>query len=539
MIRRDTGGYYRAMRGCSLRAGLGLAAALTLACHSTERHASRVVIGIRADPGTVNVYTATNATAQEVADLLFLRLADEQDDAAKGPPTLAPSLARSWEWEEDGRALRVHLDPKATWSDGRQVTSEDVVFSDRAARSPDVGWVGADVKELISEVTAPDATTVVFRFTKTYPYRLLDASEGNIVPAHAWGTVPLADWPKHAFVEAPATTGPFRLGRYVPKEQLQLTRNPSYLNAPLPRLDEVVFRILPDMETLVNEVIAGGVDVVPNISEEASKRLQGRDDVRVVRAPDLSYTFVCWNTSRAPFEDASVRRALTLSIDRRAIIETLAPGTGRPSYSPIPSALWAHDDGVERLDFDPAAAAKLLEEAGWVDRNGDGIRERNGKPFRFELETNQGSALRGAVVEMIATQLLKVGVEAVPRLYEFGASNEKHRKHDFDAFVGGWRESTKVDLKSVLHSSAREGGYNFGLYENAELDALIDRARGEPDVAVARDLWSRAQRIVAHDQPFTFLFEADRLHAVRKGLEGFHPTLRSALTGLEEWRWER
>jgi len=96
-----------------------------------------------------------------------------------------------------------------------------------------------------------------------------------------------------------------------------------------------------------------------------------------------------------------------------------------------------------------------------------------------------------------------------------------------------------VDLKSVLHSDARENGYNFGLYSSPELDRLIESAREEKDVAVARDLWSRAQRIVAHDQPFTFLFEADRLHAVRKGLAGFHPTLRSALTGLEEWRWER
>jgi peptide/nickel transport system substrate-binding protein len=527
------------MRGRILRAGVGLCFLLVLACRAPERLGGRVVIGIRADPGTVNIYTATNATAQEVADLLFLRLADERDDAAKGPPTLAPSLAQSWEWRDDGRELRVRLDPKAKWSDGKPITAEDVVFSDRAARSPEVGWAGSDVKELISDVAAPDPSTVVFRFTKAYPYRLLDASEGNIVPSHAWGTIPLADWTKHAFVEAPAASGPFLLGRYVPKEQLTLTRNRSYVKAPLPHLDEVVFRILPDMETLVNEVIAGGVDVVPNISEEAAKRLSGRDDVRVVRAPDLSYTFVCWNTSRAPISDVGVRRALTLAIDRGAIIETLAPGTGRPSYSPIPSALWAHDPGVEHLDYDPAGAAALLEKAGWIDKDGDGIREKNGKPFRFELETNQGSALRGAVVEMIVGQLRKAGVVAVPRLYEFGASNEKHRKHDFDAFVGGWRESTKVDLKSVLHSEARENGYNFGLYANPELDHLIESAREEQDVAAARDLWSRAQRIVAHDQPFTFLFEADRLHAVRKGLAGFHPTLRSALTGLEEWRWER
>jgi peptide/nickel transport system substrate-binding protein len=229
---------------------------------------------------------------------------------------------------------------------------------------------------------------------------------------------------------------------------------------------------------------------------------------------------------------------MTLAIDRRAILDTLVPAIARPSVGPIPSVLWAHAGDVERLEHDPEAARRLLHEAGWRDGDGDGILDRGGTPFRFELETNQGSDLRGKIVEMVAAQLRRVGVEASPRLYEFAAFVARHEAHDFDAFVGGWRESTKVDLRSVLHSAAARDGYNYGQYSDPELDAVIDRARDEPDRELARGLWRRAQEIVARDQPFTFLFEQDRLHAVRAGLAGFRPSARSALAGIEEWHWE-
>jgi peptide/nickel transport system substrate-binding protein len=131
-----------------------------------------------------------------------------------------------------------------------------------------------------------------------------------------------------------------------------------------------------------------------------------------------------------------------------------------------------------------------------------------------------------------------VGIEAVPVLLEFGAAIERHERHDFDAFVGSWRESTKVDLKSVFHSASIDGGYNYGSYSDAEVDGLIDRARTELDPARAAAGWRAVQERIARDQPYTFLFESDRLHAVRKGLSGFRPGPRGAYGGLEGWRWE-
>ncbi|HMC82050.1 MAG TPA: hypothetical protein VKL61_02350, partial [Candidatus Polarisedimenticolia bacterium] len=158
-----------------------------------------------------------------------------------------------------------------------------------------------------------------------------------------------------------------------------------------------------------------------------------------------------------------------------------------------------------------------------------------GNPFRFELETNQGSSLRADVVQMVCAQLKRAGIDAVPRTLEFGAFIQRHEKHDYDAFVGSWRESTKVDLKSAFHSASRTAGYNYGLYSDPELDRIIDQARMETDRETARKSWWRAQEIIVRDQPYTFLFERDRFNAVPRDLEGLRPSPRSAYVALEEW----
>jgi peptide/nickel transport system substrate-binding protein len=515
--------------------GLGAAAGPVKPPAATPAAGGRIVIGVRGDVTSFNIYTATNAFTQEVVDLLDLKLAAEQDDFALHPPSFRPGLASSWEWSRDRTSLTFHLDPRARWSDGRPVTAEDVLFSHRAATSAEVAWVGSDVKEFIAGVQAPDPRTVVYRFSQAYPYALLDAVEGNILPRHLYESVPLAQWPKSAFLESKAGSGPFILKRYERGALIELQRNPDYLYAPRPRLDTVVFRILPDEATLLNELLSGGIDVMENVPPDAASRVSASPRLTLVRAPDLSYTFIGWNTARPLFTDVRVRRALTLAIDRAAILEALLPGVGRPSAGPVMSFLWAHDPTLKPLPHDPTEARRLLAEAGWKDSDGDGLLDRQGVPFRFELESNQGSGLRADVAQMVAAQLRPLGIEAIPRVVEFNAFVAKHEKHDFDAFVGTWRESTKVDLKSAFHSASKEGGYNYGSYANAELDGLIDRARAEPDADKARPLWFRVQRLIAADQPYTFLFERDRLHAVPKRLKGFRADPRSAYAGLEDW----
>src|SRR6266571_5146270 len=416
------------MRRWSAFVGLGLAAALfawtgvrQALPGPSSAAGRRLVIGVRGDVTSLNIYTAASAFDQEIADLLYLKLAYEEDDFEHGPPTFQPGLASSWDLSPDGARLTFHLDPRATWSDGGPVTADDVLLSHRAASSPEVAWAGLDVEEFIEDVRASDPRTVVYRFARAYPYELMDAVEGNILPARVFERTPLSEWPKSAFLEAPVASGPFLLKRHEPGALIELVRNPSYLMAPLPRLDTVIFRVIPDEETLLNEVMLGGIDVMENVPPRAAARLESSPRLRLVRVPDLSYTFICWNTSRPLFSDPRVRRALTMAIDRDSIIEALLPGIGRPATGPVLSFLWAHDPDLKPLPFDPEGARRLLEDAGWKDRNGDGVIDRDGRPFRFELETDQASGQRGDVARMVVAQLGRIGVAAVPRVFESGA----------------------------------------------------------------------------------------------------------------------
>ncbi|MGH9748851.1 MAG: ABC transporter substrate-binding protein [Candidatus Polarisedimenticolia bacterium] len=498
----------------------------------------RLVIGVRSDVTSLNIYTAASAFDQEIADLLYPKLAYEADDFQQGPPTFRPGLASSWEFSADGRRLTFHLDPRAVWSDGRPVTAADVLLSHRAASSPEVAWAGIDVKEFIEEVTAPDERTVVYRFARVYPYRLMDAVEGNILPAHVFGNVSLAEWPRRAFLEAPVAGGPFRLRRYERGALLELERNPAYLKAPLPWLDSVVFRVIPDEEALLNELLSGGIDLLENLHPRAAARVEASPRLRLLRVPDLSYTFICWNTARPLFANPLVRRALTLAIDREAIVEGLLPGVGRTAAGPVLSFLWARDPALRPLPFDPDAARRLFGEAGWRDRDGDGLLDHDGRVFRFELETNQGSGQRADAARMVAAQLRAVGVEAVPRVFESGTFIARHETHEFDAFLGSWLESTKVDLRSNFHTAAGDGGYNYGRYGSPELDRVIDRARAVRDPEASRLSWIEAQRIIAYEQPYTFLFERDRLHAAPRHLRLPPLGPRSLYARLEEWSGE-
>jgi len=495
----------------------------------------RVVIGVRGDIDSLNIYTASTILSQEVINLLFLPLAKERDDFADGPPTFEPALATSWTISDDGLTYTFRLDENIRWSDGVPVTSRDVVFSHEAATSAEVGWLGMDVKEFIEKVDAVDDRTVRFRFRKRYPYQLMDAVEGNILPAHHYASIPFAAWPSTGFVTAPVVSGPYRLSSYSQNETITLERNPAWSGPPA-GIARVIFRVIPDVATMLAEIVSGGIDVMENVPSARAGRLRESSKLDLVTMHDLSYTFVCWNLRSSLFADPGVRRALTMAIDRQAIVDGVLFGNGNPLATPIMSLYWAHDPAVAPWPYDPARARALLAEAGWRDTDGDGILDKNGKAFRFTLESNQGSQLRNDVAVMVQDHLKKVGIDAQPRIIEWRAYLQKHAQHDFDAFVGGYREATKVDLKSLLHSASVEGGYNYMGYANPEMDALIDRARVEPDAATAKAHWSRAQALFHEEQPFTVIFEMQRINAVNRRITGVRMTPRSAFVALPSWR---
>lgn len=478
-----------------------------------------------------------NDLTTEVVGQLFLKLAYENPDFETQPPTFRPGLAERWEWSPDHLTLTFYLRRDVVWSDGAPITANDVRFTWEAQRNPEVGWIYAEVKAAIRDVEVVDTHTARFHFERVYTAMFHEAVEGVILPQHAWSALPFADWRNQPewFTTHLVTSGPFTLGPRQPGQQLSLVRNPRFFDAERPRLDTLSFRVLPDKPSQLLALESGAVDFVSGVPGSELDRLARNPDLTLHSVWARHFEYLAWNVENPLFADPNVRRALTLGIDRQAIVDTVWRGKARIGFSPFLAGTWATNRTLTALPYDPAEATRLLTAAGWRDSDGDGVLDQGGKPFRFALITNTGNQPRADTQVLIQAQLAKIGVAVEPRLVEGATLTGDLIAHRFDATVGGWAIDTTMNARYYFHSEEAEGGYNFGAYRNADLDRRLEAATEQPDPASAKPILDQIQEILHRDQPYTFLVEPQRLHASRKRLQGVTPDALFVFGSVADW----
>lgn len=491
-----------------------------------------LVVGTRAEPKTLNPIAITTAEGHQIAALLFHKLLEEQDDFM----SFKPQLAREWSVSDDGLDLTFVLRDDARWSDGAPVTASDVRFTWQVQTDTTVAWPSASIKSRIRDVEVKDARTVVFHFTERYLYQVMDANDGVILPAHLLASVPRKELKTSPFGRSPVGNAEFILARWEAGQYIDLARNPTYAGDS-PRIDRVMIKFIPDVVTLSAQLKAGEIDLLEAVQagDLASIR-EKRSDVNIIDVPSRRMSFVAWNLARAPFNERAVRRALTMAIDRQAIIKNVWGGYAKECTSPIVPLLWAFDPSIEAMPFDGHAARAALESAGYQDSNRDGVLDREGKPFAFELLVNDAQN-RVDAVTLIQAQLKKVGIKVDVRVMEYGAYIDRILAMDYDAAFVEWKVPTKVDLTQLFHSkSKRPQGYNFVSYANPEVDRLIDEALAQREKESARALWSRAQRMIYDDQPYTFIAVPQELTAIDDRFCNITPSAISIFAHIGDWR---
>ena len=534
---------------CSCRflgLGVGLAIGLAAACSGPASpptvadgppvRGGTVVIGGLGDVMTWNPYLAEDQTTDEILSLVYPSLAVEQADYHDHPPSFTPGLATRWERSEDGLELTFFLDPAARWSDGVSVTAEDVAFSFRTQRSPEVAWLGSDAKDAIVDVAPVGANAVRFRFDHTYPYQLMDANEGLIVPAHAWGGIRYSQWRDVDWADRVVSAGPFRKAAHRPQQELVLERNPNYWRDGRPCLDRVIWRPMPSQSGLLAQLLTGDIDLVNGLDPADARRVAADPRLRLVSFPDRGYSQVRWNLRRPFLSDRQVRRALAMAIDRQAIIDVVYLGHGRPSVGPVLSTMWAFNRTLQPVPYDPAAARRLLAAAGWADSDGDGSLDRDGVELAFELLTNSENDLRQDICLLLEANLSRVGVLARPRFVEWGTLLALESDGNFDAIVSGWIEPTLIDLGPLWHSAAPgEPTLNSVGYSNPDVDRLLDAAAAAATFEQQKPLFDRVQELIVEDQPYAFLAETERLVGVSSRVGGAVFNDTSPYVNLEDW----
>lgn len=504
------------------------------------RRGGTVVTGWTAELGGVNkLILPASVINSEVQYRMFLHLVEEQPDFQEHPPTFKPLLAKSWEFSPDHKVLTFHLRDGVVWSDGVPVTAEDVRWTWQAQIHPDVAWEGADSKRWIRDVEVVDPHTVRFHFERAYARQLLDANECPILPKHAWEKLPFSQWRQNNdwFRQNLVVDGPFTLASWEPQQQIVLARNDRYFEKGLPRLDRVVLRQIADQSAGFTQLLSGDLDFISQIAVSDVPRVKASPRLELISFWANLYVAAGWNNEHPLFKDPEVRRALTLAIDRQTIVDTLlGEELGKVADSPVLMSVWAHDDSIQPLPYDPAEARRILAAKGWRDSNGDGVLDKGGKPFAFELLSNAGNQLRADATVMIQDQLKKVGIRATPRLVDFNALIDQTSRGNFEASILGFTTDTSLDLTGNFHSSSIGGdGNNIVRYRNPEVDRLIVEAASQLELAAMKSQLDRIQQIIHRDQPVTFLWESKRLSAVNRRVKDARPSPNFSLFNLKEW----
>jgi peptide/nickel transport system substrate-binding protein len=477
-----------------------------------------------------------DASSNEVGSLIYDGLVRYDKDL-----NLTGALADSWTFSEDCRELTFKLRRDVKWQDGHPFTSADVLFTYQTMVNPKTPAPFKEGYLLVKDVEAVDPYTVRIRYAHPYA-RALDTWSDYVLPKHL-----LEDYAAEGKLREspqnrnPVGTGPYRFQEWQTGEKVVLVANPDYY-AGRPYISRVVYRVIPSQATIFLELKARGVDYVRTLTAFQYARQTDypafRKAFNKFRYPSAYYTFLGFNLKDPRFADLRVRRAFAHAIDKRELIEGVVLGLAREAYGPIRPGTWAYTDDVPRYAFDPARARRLLAEAGWKDRDGDGIVENeNGKPFAFTLLTNQGNDERRKIGEIIQQRLKDVGVKVDIQVIEWAAFIKEYvRPRRFDAVILGLGTGVDPDQYVVWHSSQTgPDRMNLTSFSNPEVDRLLEIGRATCDRRDRVRYYHRIQEILAEDLPMLFLYFKDELPVVASRFHGIKVAPAGILYNFDKW----
>ena len=484
------------------------------------------VIALSSDPGVLNPLLYTSANAGMVYAEIHDGLAEMGDDLS-----YHPRIASRWEIAPDGLSVTYHLHPWR-WSDGQPLSADDVVrsfhlFKNPAVASPRRGFF----RDVVSAV-ALDSATVRYDLVRPQPDPI-QRTWHHILPGHLTRDLDPAEVRSWDLNHRPLSSGEFQLEEWNYNRSLSLVRNPMYSGPPA-WLDRVVFRILPEESARLVALETGEVDLVDHVPPDAARRLEKNGQVRIASTGGRQFYYLQWNFRNPLFAAAEVRLALSLAIDRRRMVSTLLLGYGTPAKGPVPPALWNHHPSLEPDPFDSDEARRLLASAGWADTDGDGILDREGVPFRFEILTKQGDPVRDNGSVILRENLKDVGIDVTILAMELAAGLDRLRAGRFDSYFGRLNANLHGDPSGYVRSTAIDE-FNYGHYAHVGVDSLLSVALGISDRARALPIWLEIQELLADDPPAAYLFYPENLVGIRSRLRDVRPHLLSPVNNLAEW----
>jgi ABC-type transport system substrate-binding protein len=418
---------------------------------------------------------------------------------------------------EHNPIILFRLRPNVRFHDGHIFDANDVVFTYKALMNPKNLSPRISSYEPVKEIEVVDPLTVRITYKRIYSMALSTWAMG-ILPEHLLNDEALREeaiaagedletfsMRQSSFNRHPVGCGPFVFREWRSDQYITLDRFEKYWEGP-PHYKRYIFRIIPDLLTQEMEFYAGTVDSYA-VQPHQVERLKDDPQYQSFSGPSFGYTYIGYNMRRRPFDDRRVRTALSMAIDLDKIIKYVLYGQGERITGPFVKQTDYYNHHIKSIPYDPEAAQRLLEEAGWR-RNEEGWLEKDGKRFEFTLITNSGNDLRKAILTIAQDGWRQIGIDVRTDLLEWAVFiQERVDKADFDALVLGWSMGIEPDLYEIFHSSQTNSyQLNFVGFENAEADDLIIKIRREYNHEKQVEYCRSLHKIIAAEQPYTFLY---------------------------------
>jgi len=495
-----------------------------------------------AEPATLNpvstlssVYTVWICTGY-VSKNIFEGLLKYDPDEVR----LKPLLAESYNISEDGLEITIRLRDEIHFSDGVPVTADDAIFTYETIVNPKIDSASlANYYKDVEKVIKIDEREVKFVMKRPYfkSLEILSFDDTGILPKHIYEFDDPEEFNKR--ISKPVGSGPYVFEKWDVGRQIVLRRNENYWGRK-PKLKKIVYCFVLNDTAAVQALRSGGIDFMrpmPDQYTELSLDKEFTKDIQCLSywTPFVGYFWMGWNEDRPFFKDRRVRLAMTHLVDRESICRHLlkSPEAKVPT-GPFYIYGRQSDANIEPWPYNVQRAKELLDEAGWVDSDGDGIRDKDGVPFRFRYMIGSDVILHQQISKLLKDSAAKVGIEVIVEPYEWSVFNQRLLDREFDAVNLAWHGVVEEDPFQIWHSSQiGNRGSNYVGFRNAEADAIIEEARRTLDEAKRNKLYHRLHRIIHEEQPYTFVYTRPEQRFLNKRFAN----VRIHRLGLDKHEW--
>lgn len=481
----------------------------------SKENGGEIINAMIGEPSNLIAMIAGDSASSAIASNIFNTLIKYDENLNH-----APELAYKWLISDDQKTITFKLKDNLVWSDGEPVTSEDVLFTWKLVTDPNTRTPYASDYLLVKKASTPDKKTFKVTYEQNYAPALDTWTSLQILPKHI---LEKEDINNTFFSRKPIGSGYYKLDKWINGQQITLKKNINSTQGQA-MIEKLTSRIIPDTSSQFLELIADNVDLM-NINPIQYERVfPSREDLKqrigLYKELGNGYTYLGFNLKKAPFNDIRVRKAINYAIDKNEIIKGVLLGLGEPVSSPYkPGTRWNNKD-LAPYPYDPKKALYLLEEAGYK-KNSNGILEKDGKPFEFEILTNQNKQ-REMTAVLVQRRLKEIGIDVKIRVIEWASFiNRFIKTGDFKAVVLGWSLSLDPDQFNIWHSSQQgPGQFNFVGYENKRVDMLLEQGRRELNNSKRESIYHEFSEILLDDSPIVYLYAGYGLSAINKRVQG-------------------